>query len=82
MDEYCPALSSHGRPSRTAADTAVVYPARNVEIPCVAVAVDRGETLHLMLTAVSDMGPGHSSVRTPGTVVLEDLSVGVPLTES
>jgi hypothetical protein len=35
-----------------------------------------------MLTAVSDMGPGHSSVRTPGTVVLEDLSVGVPVTES
>jgi hypothetical protein len=35
-----------------------------------------------MLTAVSDMGPSHSSVRTPGTVVLEGLSVGVPVTES
>jgi len=27
------------------------------------------------------MFPAHGSVRTPGTVLLEDLSVGVPLTE-
>ena len=59
----------------------IVAAARTLELPGVAVDVDRGETLHLMLTAVSDMFPGHGSVRTPGTVVLENLSVGVPVTE-
>lgn len=56
--------------------------ARTIELPGVAVDVEEDEQLYLTLSAVSDMYVGHGSTRTPGTVVLEDLSVGVPLTEN
>lgn len=55
---------------------------RTVELPGVAVDVEPGQQLYLTLTAVSDMFPAHGSARTPGTFLLEDLSVGVPLTEN
>jgi ABC-2 type transport system ATP-binding protein len=55
---------------------------QTIELPGVAVDVDAGEQLYLTLTAASDMYVGHGSTRSPGTVVLEDLSVGVPLTEN
>lgn len=55
---------------------------RRIELPGVAVDVEEDEQLYLTLSAVSDMYVGHGSTRTPGTVVLEDLSVGVPLTEN
>lgn len=52
---------------------------RTVELPGVAADVGPDERLYLTLTAVSDMFLAHGSIRTPGTVVFEDLSVGVPL---
>jgi ABC-2 type transport system ATP-binding protein len=55
---------------------------RTVELPGVAADIGPREQLYLTLTAVSDMFPAHGSVRTPGTVLLEDLSVGVPLTDA
>ncbi len=55
---------------------------RTVELPGVAADIGPREQLYLTVTAVSDMFPIHGSIRTPGTVVLEDLSVGVPLTEN
>lgn len=54
---------------------------RTIELPGVAADVGSGQQLYLTLTAASDMFPAHGSVRTPGTTVLEDLSVGVPLVE-
>lgn len=55
---------------------------RTVELPGAAADVESGERLYLTLSAVSEMFLAHGSVRSPGTVVLEDLSVGVPLTEN
>ncbi|WP_276260775.1 alpha/beta hydrolase [Haloglomus litoreum] len=55
---------------------------RTVELPGVAADIGPREQLYLTLTAVSDMFPAHGSVRTPGTVLLEDLSVGVPVTDA
>jgi ABC-2 type transport system ATP-binding protein len=59
----------------------VVGEHRRVELPGVAVDVAEGETLYLTLSAVSDMSFAHGSTRTPGSVLLEDLSVDVPLVE-
>jgi hypothetical protein len=61
--------------------TPVTRTDRTIELPGVVTDIDAGEQLCLTLTAASDMFPAHGSVRTPGTVLLEDLSVGVPLTE-
>ncbi len=55
---------------------------RTVELAGVAADVGARQQLYLTLAATSDMFVGHGSVRTPGTVVLEDLSVGVPLTDA
>lgn len=60
----------------------VVGADRTVELPGVAVDVAEGEQLFLTLSAASDMFPLHGSTRTPGAVLLEDLSVGVPLTDA
>lgn len=54
---------------------------RTIELPGVAVDVEDGQSLFLTLSAVSDMSHGHGSTRTPGTVVLEDLTVDVPLVD-
>lgn len=59
----------------------VVGEERSVELPGVAVEVGEGQSLYLTVSAVSDMSFGHGSARTPGTVVLEDLSVDVPVVE-
>lgn len=55
---------------------------RTIELPGAAADVAADERLYLTLTAVSDMFPLHGSIRTPGVVTLEDLCVGVPLTEN
>ena len=54
---------------------------RTIELPGVATQVAEGETLYLTVSAVSDMSFGHGSARTPGSVVLEDLTVDVPLVD-
>jgi ABC-2 type transport system ATP-binding protein len=59
----------------------VVQDERTIELPGVAADVGPREQLYLTISAVSDMFPAHSSARTSGTVLLEDLSVGVPLTD-
>ena len=55
---------------------------RTIELPGVTVDIPTGQTLFLTLVGTSDMFPIHGSIRTPGTVVLEDLTVGVPLTDA
>ena len=55
--------------------------AREIELPGVAVEVEEGESVYLTASAVSDMSFGHGSVRTPGVVTLEDLTVDVPVIE-
>jgi hypothetical protein len=55
---------------------------RTIELPGVAADIGPREQLYLTLTAISDMFPAHGSVRTPGTVLLEDLSVGLPLADA
>jgi hypothetical protein len=47
----------------------------------VAVDIAPGESLYLTLSAFSDMSFLHGSIRTPGSVLLEDLTVDVPLVE-
>ena len=59
----------------------IVGEERTVELPGVAVEVGEGETLYLTASAVSDISFGHGSARTPGTVLLEDLTVDVPVVE-
>ncbi|QLD88176.1 alpha/beta fold hydrolase [Natronomonas salina] len=59
----------------------VVGADRTVELPGVAVDVAEGETLYLTLSAISDMSFAHGSIRTPGAVLLEDLTVDVPLVD-
>lgn len=54
---------------------------RTIELPGVAADVREGETLFLTLSATSDMFPLHGSTRTPGVMLLEDLTVGVPLVD-
>ncbi len=59
----------------------VVGESRTIELPGVAIDVADGERLFLTLSAMSDMSFGHGSVRTPGSVILEDLQVEVPLVD-
>lgn len=51
-----------------------------IELPGVAAEVADGETLFLTITPVSDLFFGHGS-RTPGAMVLTDVSVGLPLVD-
>lgn len=55
---------------------------RTIQLPGVAADVPAGQTLFLTLAGTSDMFPVHGSIRTPGMVLLEDLTVGVPLTDA
>ncbi|HYO60681.1 MAG TPA: alpha/beta fold hydrolase [Actinomycetota bacterium] len=50
-----------------------------IELPGVVAKVPAGKTLYLTVTPVSDMFFGHGS-RTPGAMVLTDVSIGLPLT--
>jgi hypothetical protein len=51
---------------------------RRIELPSVAVDVEKGESLYVLATAVSDSFPAMGS-RTPGAVVLEDATVSLPV---
>jgi pimeloyl-ACP methyl ester carboxylesterase len=51
---------------------------RHIELPSVAVDVPKGQTLYLLVTAVSDAFPGFGS-RTPGVMVLQDATVRLPV---
>jgi ABC-2 type transport system ATP-binding protein len=57
----------------------VVRQRRTVELPGIAVDVPAGENAYLTITPVSDMFFGHGSVRTPGAVTLEDMTVNLPV---
>jgi pimeloyl-ACP methyl ester carboxylesterase len=50
-----------------------------IELPGVAVELAEGEKLFLTVSPVSDMFPGHGSVRTPGAVLLENLTMHLPV---
>ena len=54
--------------------------ARAIELPSVAAEIPEGQSLFLTVSPVSDMFPGHGS-RTPGTMILEDARVRVPVVE-
>ena len=49
----------------------------NIELPGIAVEVPEGQSLFLTITPVSDMYFGHGS-RTPGALVLSDLTLTLP----
>jgi len=50
-----------------------------IELPGIAVEVAEGEKLFLTVSPVSDMFPGHGSTRTPGVVLLENLTLHLPV---
>lgn len=52
----------------------------NIELPGIAVEVPEGQSLFLTITPVSDMYFGHAS-RTPGALVLSDLTLTLPQPE-
>ena len=52
----------------------VVQEETTIELPAVAYELAEGERFFLTVTPVSDISPGHGS-RTPGAVVLEDVTV-------
>lgn len=41
--------------------------------------VAKGEKLFLTISPISDMSFGHGSIRTPGVVGLQDLTVDLPV---
>jgi ABC-2 type transport system ATP-binding protein len=53
---------------------------RTTELPSVAAEVSAGQSLFLTVSPVSDMFGGHGS-RTPATMVLEDVTVRLPVVE-
>ncbi len=59
----------------------IVQEDRTIELPGLAVDVPEGENLYLTVSPVSDLSFGHGSVRTPGAVLLQDLTVHVPILE-
>lgn len=61
--------------------TPVLQERRSIELPGVAVDVPEGQNLYLTISPISDMSFGHGSTRTPGAVVLEDLTVLLPVLE-
>ena len=58
--------------------TPVAGEQRTIELPSVAVNVPKGESLFVLVTAVSDAFPGFGS-RTPGAIVLQDATVNLPV---
>ena len=57
----------------------VVRQRRTIELPGIAVEVPAGQNAYLTISPVSDMYAGHGSVRTPGVVTLEDMTVNLPV---
>jgi ABC-2 type transport system ATP-binding protein len=57
----------------------VVRERRTIELPGIAVEVPAGQNAYLTISPVSDMYFGHGSVRTPGVVTLEDMTVNLPV---
>ena len=57
----------------------VVRQRRTIELPGIAVEVPAGQKAFLTISPVSDMFFGHGSVRTPGVVTLEDMTVNLPV---
>ena len=57
----------------------VVRQRRTIELPGIAVEVPAGQNAYLTISPVSDMFFGHGSVRTPGVVTLEDMTVNLPV---
>jgi ABC-2 type transport system ATP-binding protein len=57
----------------------VVQERRTIELPGMAVEVPAGQNLYLVISPVSDMSFGHGSLRTPGAVVLENITVTLPV---
>lgn len=51
----------------------------DVELPAVGVIVPEGQTLFLTLTPIVDTYFAHGSIRTPGAILLEDISVDLPV---
>ena len=60
----------------------VVRQKRTIELPGIAVEVPEGQKAFLTVSPVSDMYAGHGSVRTPGAVALEDITVNLPVVVS
>ena len=58
--------------------TPVVRQQRTIELPGIAVEVPEGQNAYLTISPVSDMYAGHGSIRTPGAVTLEDMTVNLP----
>jgi len=56
----------------------VVQEQRTIELPGIAVEVPEGQNAYLTVSPVSDLFFGHGSVRTPGVVTLEDMTVNLP----
>jgi hypothetical protein len=52
---------------------------RTIELPGIAVQVPEGQNAYLTISPISDMYFGHGSVRTPGVVTLEDMTVNLPV---
>ena len=55
---------------------------KTYELPGIAVKVPEGQSAFLTVSPVSDMYFGHGSLRTPGFVGLEDLTVNLPVVDS
>jgi pimeloyl-ACP methyl ester carboxylesterase len=62
--------------------TPVVQQGRTIELPGIAVDVPAGQNVYLTISPVSDMFAGHGSLRTPGLVGLEDITVNLPVVGS
>ena len=58
----------------------VVRQRRTIELPGIAVEVPAGKKAFLTISPISDMYAGHGSVRSPGAVTLEDMTVNLPVT--
>ena len=52
---------------------------RTIELPGIAVEVPAGQKAFLTVSPVSDMFAAHGSVRTPGVVTLENMTVNLPV---
>lgn len=59
----------------------VIRQKRTIELPGIAVEVPAGKKAYLTVSPVSDMFAGHGSIRTPGAVTLEDMTVNLPVAE-
>ena len=62
--------------------TPVVGVKRTIELPGIAVEVPEGQKAFLTVSPISDMYFGHGSVRTPGVVTLENMTVNLPVVTS